>query len=117
MILTRCNIRHPGTIDCSYHVMWIALSQATSDYGIKEVNAALDTLVAADPESHDANGETTGPGSSDVHQIPIIGDEVKEIPSELLPIIDVERSVATEALNSSTRIAGLVSRQFFRMLV
>lgn len=98
-----------GTIDCSYHVMWIALSQAISDYGIKEVNAALDTLVAPEPEGPTVNGEAGALGSPDVHQIPVIGDEVKEIPSEHLPLLDVERSVATEALNSSTRIAGLVS--------
>jgi len=87
--------------------MWIALSQAASDYGINEVNAVLNPPVAPDSENPDVNGGGGSLGSSDM--IPAIRDEVTEIPPELLPLIEVERSVATEALKSATRIAGLVS--------
>lgn len=84
-----------GTIDCSYHVMWITLAQALSDYGIQEVNAAVDTLRAATADDKDASPITM---------------PLKEIPSEVSHMVGVEKEIATEAFKSSTRIAGLVRR-------
>lgn len=78
--------------------MWITLSQALADYGIQEVNAAVDAVRAA--TTMDTNKDTS---SSAAALTPL-----KEIPSDVSHMVEVENEVATEAFKSSTRIAGLV---------
>jgi len=81
--------------DCSYNVLWIILSQATEDFGIKEVNEVMRRPI---PARVPPNGDETGTSSSSV---PVA------IPPHLTPMVELERAVANEALKSATRIAGL----------
>ncbi|KAF8311058.1 hypothetical protein DL93DRAFT_2061489 [Clavulina sp. PMI_390] len=69
------------TIDCSYHVMWIELVHAISDYGIKEINLAVE-------KAREDSQKTS-------------------MFSALADMLDTERMIATEAFKSATRIAGL----------
>lgn len=91
-----------GTIDCSYHVMWITLSQAITEYGIKEVNAAVDAARASASATNPNPPTATVDGTEPF-------EALKEIPADVTHMVDVERTVATEAFKSSTRISGLVS--------
>lgn len=84
--------------------MWITLSQAITEYGIKEVNAAVDAARAsADPKLPITDGTELVQHSHEA---------LKEIPAEVNHMLDVERTVASEAFKSSTRISGLVSAGF-----
>jgi len=75
--------------DCTYHVLWIILSQAIEDYGILEVKQGIQP--------------TPPPPISSGTFAPIRN----AVPSELIHMIDLERAVAKEAVESATRIAGL----------
>ena len=86
-----------GASDCSYNVLWVILSQAMEDFGIKEVNE-----IMRDPSASARvlpNGDGTGALSSTTP----VG-----LPPHLSPMVQLERAVANEALKSATRIAGLV---------
>jgi hypothetical protein len=85
-----------GASDCSYNVLWIILSQATEDFGIKEVNEVMRRPI---PPRVPPNGDETGTSSSSVPM---------GIPPHLTPMVELEGAVANEALKSATRIAGLV---------
>lgn len=94
-----------GTIDCSYHVMWISLCQAISDYGIKEINSAVDRATGVlMNEKAGVNGEGSTPATSASNP----PQTVKAIPPEVAHMVEAERVITTEAFKSATRIAGLV---------
>jgi hypothetical protein len=80
-----------GASDCSYNVLWIILSQAMEDFGIKEVN---EMTRSSAPARVLPNGEGSGTPLG--------------IPAHLAPMVELERAVANEAFKSATRIAGLV---------
>ncbi len=115
----------PGSVDCSYNVLWIILSQAIEDFGVKEVKDAVQaTTSAMAPTPPSSNHVSTSNEPSSSHaivapapaQVPRIrfdtaaGPSLPEgVPQSAASMIDLERSVANDAFNGATRIAGLVS--------
>lgn len=85
--------------------MWISLSQAISDYGIREINAAVDPAHEGSTVNKVTPLDSTSVLTS--HSAGALKTP-KELPSEVSHMIEVERVVATEAFKSATRIAGLV---------
>ena len=47
----------PGSVDCSYNVLWIILSQAIEDFGVKEVKEAVQAAASEKVPTPSADNE------------------------------------------------------------
>ncbi|KAF8339594.1 uncharacterized protein EI90DRAFT_2966748 [Cantharellus anzutake] len=105
------------SIDCSYNVLWIILSQAIEDFGIKEVKSAYRVAASGAVSmtpltgSHDpTTSNVTPPSGQAAHagfSTAADASVPKGVPQDAAVMVDLERSVANDAFNGATRIAGL----------
>lgn len=114
--------------------MWIALSDAIGEYGIKEVNAAygnkrgspavVPNSLSIPPTSISKSAEAEEPSNAYGLSTDVIAEggpmngttDASSIPSHVAHMVDLERQIASEAFKSSTRIAGLVRPDLFSIL-
>lgn len=108
--------------------MWIALSDAIREYGIKEINTAIEGKRTSPPISTNAlsipptsisksiERENDTDGAPEVASSDVNGTSGSNtpggVPVEVAHMVELEKQIASEAFKSSTRIAGLVSSAF-----